>query len=86
MTRGIPTKGGPEKTEAEKQPSKEAATTTRTMPSSVQAATKQEAKKKELIADCDEAKNQKEMIADWDEMYVGVSMMLSLSKYLELSC
>jgi hypothetical protein len=74
MTRRIQTKGGPKKTEAEKQAPKEAAEATRMTPSSVEVATKQEAKERE------------ELIADWDEMYVGVSMMLSVSKYLERSC
>ncbi len=74
MTRGIQTKGGPKKTEAEKQAPKEAAEATRMTPSPVQVTTKQEAKER------------KELIANWNEMYVGVSMMLSVSKYLELSC
>jgi hypothetical protein len=72
MTRGIQTNGGPKKTEAEIQASKEAATATRTMSSSMQATTNQKAKQRE------------ELIADWDEMYVGVSMMLSVSNFLEL--
>jgi hypothetical protein len=69
MTRGKQTNGGPKKTEAEKQAAKEAATATatQTTPSSEEAAMKQEAKRNE------------ELIADWDEMYVGVSMMLSVS-------
>lgn len=68
MTRGIQTNGGPKKTEVGNQPSKESATATaRTTPSSVQAATEKDAKQRE------------ELIADWDEMYVGVSMMLTVS-------
>jgi hypothetical protein len=74
LKRGIQTKGGPKKTEAEAQPSKETATATHMSKSSVQVVTEQDAKKR------------KELIADWDEIYVGVSMMLSVSKYLELSC
>jgi hypothetical protein len=67
MTRGIETKGGPNKTEAEIPALKETATATRTTQSSVQAATEQDATR------------QKELIADWDEMYVGVSMMINVS-------
>jgi hypothetical protein len=74
MTRGKQTNGCPKKMEVEKEASREAATATRKTPSSVQAVTKQEEKQRE------------ELIADWDEMYVGVSMMLSVSKFQELSC
>jgi hypothetical protein len=74
MKRGMQTKGGPKNTEAETPASKEAATAARTTPSSVQAVTKQEAKQR------------KEVIADWDEIDVGVSLMLNVSKDLELSC
>ena len=71
MTRGKQTSpnGGSKKTEAEKQLEIEAAAAmaTQTTPSSEEAAMRQEAKRNE------------ELIADWDEMYVGVSMMLSVS-------
>jgi hypothetical protein len=69
ITKCKQTNGGPKKTEAEKQVAKEAATAmaTQTTPSSEEEAMQQEAKRNE------------ELIADWDEMYVGVSMMLSVS-------
>jgi hypothetical protein len=72
ITRGKQTNGGPNtKTEAEKSAAKEVTTATgmatQTTPSSEEAAMKKEAKQNE------------ELIADWDEMYVGVSMMLSVS-------
>jgi hypothetical protein len=69
ITRGKQTNGGPKKAEEVDQAAKEAATAkaTQTTPSSEEEAMKQEAERNE------------ELIADWDEMYVGVSMMLSVS-------
>lgn len=89
-TRGKQTNGDPKNKKVESHASREVAKATRTMPGSVQTATKQEAKQREeLIADWDEMQEttqREELIAEWDEMYVGVSMMLSVSKFLELSC
>jgi hypothetical protein len=68
MTRGKQTNGGLKKTETENQASKEAAMATRTTLSS-----------NEQVAPKQEEKQCEELIADWDEMYVGVSMMLSVS-------
>jgi hypothetical protein len=65
ITRGKQTNEDPKK--AAKEVTTATAMATQTTPSSVEAAMKQEAKQNE------------ELIADWDEMYVGVSMMLSVS-------